>query len=722
MALGFQDCCNGLNFFLINSVPATVSEFEVYNIQTQEGAVFCAIYVNLPALNYAPPTYNAISLTQQTDCETCLTSNPCPTTETIFHSQFGEGSVVTTSDCNVTTIRQMQVQCFPTSPTYENSLDGSLDLFINNGTPPYIIRDYITGQVINASKVDDFYGVKRNISAGTYNFFVTDFTSDFGIPISCLVTAPPPLPVFGCNTQDNTFYDKPDGILDFIVLSAGTPPYRYYFGNSQFQIPIPTLIRQGTYNIRYEDQYYVQYIQCTVGGPPEVIWPDNLCMTFDYCSTSFRLSFTKQTNPRKIDYRAWYLCDNPEQVGCERLVLRFEDALPGGWFIESQPIIFPISLSVPNACALVNFTFSAAKNVNPRSDQPDGDWKIFGDLNANATLTSGPCGLSLQLIAKEDFTPVTNEQSGKALLQSVGGISPVSYLLTGENDFIYQTNTPVVENLKPGNYKAKAIDANGSNSNEVSFVINTVDPVDFISNFNPCVITNYTNEWVTQLPGGSSTRIEDGESLLSTINSTSTFNFNFLPDNSIMKGRIKITLDAYVVVGPSGFTNPDVVASIDLNSISLQSVTDGIPFNFMEGVCSIPTTYPLFLNGSWYKDTNGNSCCNDPSTEGVGYKKQLVWISNEITIKNNTSINTQIQTIIENFIPWSRYQLIGCSSNGTCSGYIDISLKIELINLSVVSGNVILSQNNYQIYTYNFRTTSDGSASWTTGGKPTPAC
>jgi hypothetical protein len=615
----------------------------------------------------------------------------------------------------------MQVQCFPTSPTYENSLDGSLDLFINNGTPPYIIRDYLTGQVINAPKVDDFYGVKRNISAGTYNFFVTDFTSDFEIPISCLVTAPPPLPVFDCNTQDATFYGKPDGILDFIVLSAGTPPYRYYFGNSQFQLYPPTLISQGTYNIRYEDQYYVQYIQCTVGGPPEPPWPQKLCMTFSFCGSSFKLGFTRQLNPTYLDYHAWYLCDTPEQVGCERLTLYYDEFNIGGWHIEEVPIIFPIQFSVPCGVELFDLTFSAIK-TNLTSDLPGGDYKINGTLASNAIITETPCGLSLQLIAKEDFTPVINEQSGKALLQSVGGISPVSYLLTGENDFIYQTNTPVVENLKPGDYKAVAIDANGVNSNEISFKINTVDPVDFISNFNPCVISNYTNEWVTQIPGGSSTRIEDGESLLSTISTTSTFNFSFLPDNSIMKGQIKITLDAYVVVGPSGFTNPDVVASIDLNSISLQSVTDGVPFNFMEGVCSVPTTYPLSLNGSWYKDINGNGCCNDPLTEGVGYKKQLVWISNEITIKNNTSITTQMQTIIENFIPWSRYQLIGCPTNGTCSGYIDVSLKIELINLSVVSGNVILSQKNYQIYTYNFRTTSDGSASWTTKGKPTPAC
>jgi hypothetical protein len=563
----------------------------------------------------------------------------------------------------------MQVQCFPTSPTYENSLDGSLDLFVKNGTPPYIIVEYKSGQVINAPQTDDFYGVLKNISAGTYNFAVSDFTGDFLIPVSCVVTAPPPLPVFGCNTQDNTFYDKPDGVLDFIVLSAGTPPYRYYFGNSQFQFTPPTLIRQGTYNIRYEDQYYVQYIQCKVGGPPEVIWPDKLCLRFDFCGTSFRLSFSRRLNPKKIDYRAWYECDNPEQVGTERLVLRFNENNPGGWYIQSTPIIFPIQFAVPCDTIILNPTFSAVKASDIGADQPSGDWKITGSLSGpgNAILSDGACPLGLRLLMKENFTPVVNVTNGKALLASNGGTSPITYTIESKS-LSYLTNNPLVENLKPGDYTAVAKDSQGLVSNTVSFRITEVQAVDFYSNFNPCVNSNYSTQWGIQVPGGSSTMIEGGDALLSVLSTSSIFAFDFLPEDAIITANIKIVVDFTTVVGPTGYTDPNVVSIVETTLNTMQIVTDGVTSYFMNGVCPSYTTFPLFTNGSWYKSNLGGSCCRDPKNEGVEYKKQIVWISNQVTIKSNSTITTLLTTTLENLIPFSRYQLAGCPKNGSCSG------------------------------------------------------
>lgn len=721
MALGFQDCCNGLNFFLINDIPATVSEFEVYNIETVEGPVFCAIYVNLPPLNYTPPTYNVITLTQQVDCETCLTITPCPTTETIFHSQFGEGSVITESNCTITTIKQLQVQCFPTSPTYYNSLDGSLDLFIKNGTPPYIISDYMTGQVINAPQTDDFFGVLKNISAGTYNFFVTDFIGDFGIPVSCVVTAPPPLPVFGCNTKDNTFYDKPDGVLNFVVLSAGTEPYRYYFGNSQFQFYPPINVTQGTYNIRYEDQYYVQYIQCKVGGPPEVLWPKNLCLTFDFCGTRFSLSFTRNFNPVKIDYRAWYLCDNPLQVGCERLILRYDENGYGGWIIEQEPIIFPIQFTVPCEIQLLNPFFSAFKSAPIDSDQPTGGWKINGTLASQGLLEKDACPLGLKLLSKENFTPVVGITNGKALLASDGGTLPITYTVEGKS-FNYLTNNPLVENLKPGDYTAVAKDSRGLVSNTVSFTIEEVQAVDFYANFNPCVNSNYSTVWGEQVPGGSSTMIEGGDTLISVISSSSVFGFDFLPEDAILVGNIKIVVDLTTIVGPTGYTDPNIVSIVETTLNDMYIVTDGVTSYFMNGVCPSYSKFPLFTNGSWYKVNQGGVCCRDPLNEGVEYKKQIVWFSNQVTIKSNSTVTTLLINTIENLIPYSRYQLAGCPTNGSCSGYINVNVRVSIENLQVLSGSVILSQNYDEIYQYNFQSNSNGTTGWTPTGKPSPNC
>ena len=60
MALGFRDCCNENFYFLLSGIPANVSEFETYYIQTTHGENFCAEYLEIPSLNYQPPIYNIL--------------------------------------------------------------------------------------------------------------------------------------------------------------------------------------------------------------------------------------------------------------------------------------------------------------------------------------------------------------------------------------------------------------------------------------------------------------------------------------------------------------------------------------------------------------------------------------------------------------------------------------------------------------------------------------
>jgi len=130
----------------------------------------------------------------------------------------------------------------------------------------------------------------------------------------------------------------------------------------------------------------------------------------------------------------------------------------------------------------------------------------------------------------------------------------------------------------------------------------------------------------------------------------------------------------------------------------------------------------LFTNGSWYRSNSGNSCCRDPLNEGVEYEKQIVWLSNQVTIKSNSTITTLLTNTLENLIPYSRHQLAGCPTNGNCSGYININVRVTIENLQVLSGSVILSQNYDEIYQYNFQSNSNGTTGWTTSGKPSPNC
>jgi hypothetical protein len=727
MALGFRNCCNEFEYFLLKDTPANVSEFEVYYIETLEGPSFCGIYVNLPPINYSPPVYNVAVLSLQgtftVGCDNCVTLNPCPTEENILLNQFGAGSVVQIQDCNYTGIIQMQVECDVTDATYENSNDGVVRLFVIGGTPPYSFSELTMGVLPVTFIEDNVYTLIPNATVGNYRLTVVDSIGDFTITVNCTVGAAPPLPVFDCNTTDATFYEKPDGVLDFLVLSAGTPPYRYYFGNSQFQIPIPTSISQGTYNIRYEDQYYVQFITCTVGGPPEVIWPDKLCLSFNSCGTEFRLNFLRQTNPIKIDYRAWYLCQNPESVGCERLALYYDETNIGGWNIELTNITLPIQYTVPcPGAGPVNLieTFSAIK-TDLTSDQPMGIYKINGVLSSNATITKDGCLPLLGPIVVNQFKSVQPVENGSILVKANGGTGDFTYFLESSKETIV-AKTSFIDGLKPGTYTITAQDSSGQLSDTKTFTVSAETPFNLFSGFTPCVRATYTNTWINQLPGGTSVGIETGDTRASTIDSQFNFNFSHIPKNAILTAKILVELTTTVVVGKTGYTDPNIVVLTNPEPINMEVTTNGLTTNIFENVLPSFTSYPYVQNGAWFKQSDGNTCCLFPSVEGVKYVRQLIWKSNEFTFDNTTNVTTLFRNYFENSIPLSRYQKVGCSKTSYCSGYVETNLKFYLYNINSVAGNVYFTEKNKELYKYTFRSHSDGTADWVSGELPNPSC
>jgi hypothetical protein len=136
MALGFKNCCDSNEYFYLTGIPGYVSEFEIYYIETLEGEIFCGEYVEIPALNYQPTTYNLIGMTGQTSCSNCILLNPCPTGITVdLNSQFSTTALV--NDCSLKTIFPMEVSCVKTLPSETDSLDGQVGLYIVGGTPPY---------------------------------------------------------------------------------------------------------------------------------------------------------------------------------------------------------------------------------------------------------------------------------------------------------------------------------------------------------------------------------------------------------------------------------------------------------------------------------------------------------------------------------------------------------------------------------------------------------
>ena len=114
MALGFQDCCNSNSYFYLSDNPTFVSQNEVYFIMTDDGNTFCAKYVNVPSLNYLPPTYSVLEMTQFTSCSTCLDDNACPTTNPI--NLIGDGAVIAVNDCTIKTQFPLEVSCYTVNP------------------------------------------------------------------------------------------------------------------------------------------------------------------------------------------------------------------------------------------------------------------------------------------------------------------------------------------------------------------------------------------------------------------------------------------------------------------------------------------------------------------------------------------------------------------------------------------------------------------------------
>jgi len=66
MAFGFQNCCDIEDYFYVNGIPGSVSEYEIYYIETVQGNTLCGTYVELPELFYQPITYDLVGMTAQT--------------------------------------------------------------------------------------------------------------------------------------------------------------------------------------------------------------------------------------------------------------------------------------------------------------------------------------------------------------------------------------------------------------------------------------------------------------------------------------------------------------------------------------------------------------------------------------------------------------------------------------------------------------------------------
>ena len=509
MALGFKNCCDSNEYFYLTGIPGYVSEFEIYYIETIEGEIFCGEYVEIPALNYQPTTYNLIGMTGQTSCTSCILLNPCPTGITVdLNAQYSTTALV--NDCSLKTIFPMEVSCVKTLPSETDSLDGQVGLYIIGGTPPYSIYTGTSTTAVGQSTNGQTFQVYSNVSAGTYTSIVYDFYGDYVQTISCVLSGVPISIIANCSSISPTYYGGDNGSF-YITIDGGTQPFTYTFsgvtttGNDSFSAAGLTA---GTYTILVTDGgdgvfQQTETVTCTVSNPTPINFPSQLCMTFIYCDTQFFLNFISGSTQ---NYHPVYTLTNTSDIGVTGMTLSYGT---NGWSssVENQS---PFSVPIDCSIGIISFT----KNPSPLNDQPTGIYVGggIGDIvGVSATVLSGACTATTQTLTvsldyqTEPACSFDNTNGSVTLIANSYYGGPFTYYVDGALQ-----NSSVVFGLSVGSHTAQAIDSNGLTSDVISFEILDTESiaVDFVSDVVNSNVTPSTSTYVSyteypSLPQGS---------------------------------------------------------------------------------------------------------------------------------------------------------------------------------------------------------------------------
>ena len=551
MALGFQDCCNRFSFFNVVGIPSTVSEYEVYYIRTVEGVNFCATYREIPVLNYIPPSYILLEMTQQTDCAVCIEANPCPDEETIFINQFLEGSVVVGTDCSVQTLMQMVVECRSTNPTFDDQTDGVVALFVTGGTPPYTFFSADTQEVLSTTMVDDVYTVFPNATEGPYNMVVVDDAGDFIIPITCILDAPPNLPIIVPIMTPATFFGKPDGRIDFDI-TGGNPPYTIIFEGEIITPPL-TNLAAGTYIFQILDEETYQEVSVEVTQPPSLNFPDALCLQLTLCGNSFKITFVRTDELR--DYRPIYRSTNASQLGIISMDLYWDDGLMfTGWIIRTVDVqVEDIRWQQePGVCNSLNSgIFGAAKQAQTRSELPQGSYFGVGiALGQLIPVTPGGCPPSLTAEVLEGYCAGPPVSLGKVQLEAFGGAGPpyTFFYSAGNGGNYTQVNSSLLELLN-GTYAIKVRDALGVESTPISVTVPTISNFFNGNQVGFCSTIQNLNSEIT----GTLTPLDDGQFRMFESITENYFDFSTFPEGAIVSGRFATSFYSDYIGADDGY-------------------------------------------------------------------------------------------------------------------------------------------------------------------------
>jgi hypothetical protein len=713
MALGFQDCCNSASYFYLNGIPATVSEFETYYITTSQGENFCATYVDVPALNYLPPTYNLLEMTQFVDCDDCKTSNnyTCPTSETILSDQVSAGSVAV-SDCRIVTIMPLYAECVSVDPTVANASNGSVSVFVTGGTPPYFFYSGGTTNAVGnnaAGNTNNVFPIFQNLPQGTYNVDVTDSNNDFLISLSCVLDTTPPDLTVSCVPTNVSINGANNGSISLNV-TGGIPPYKYYYLGNLVTLPISNLVA-GSYNIEVRDSgvggnLQIENITCTVTEPDAIDFPQFICLKFTMCDTVFTLQL--ENSETYQNYRPIYVCNFPEVFGMASLSLFYGT---NGWTTSSQSIITQPSFNGFCGISVINQTFSLISN-QPTSSLPFGSYINTGSVIGltGIIVTLGICQVSGIFVSAQEYCALTPNLLSSVVVNANGGTPPYNFNVF--NNLVNQLSSSPTFSLRGGSYSLVVTDSLGTESNPSSFIVTTNPGTDVLFGIDACSTGNFTYSVTNQINQSPFIQLGESGNLIATV--STTIDFSFLPNGAQFTGKLKFSLDSIFISGGEAYaepvtTNIKVTPQLNTNQI----ITNGVTTNILNGVIPqfVSQAFPSVngTNGVWYNFAKGSQCCSNPTKEGLKWSQNEYWETPTLTFNNTTQLILNIGISTVNMVPF----LKGKCASSFCGGYLQNTMKITLQNLNPVTG--CLNLNGEKVLTsFTVENNSNGVAGWVT--------